>query len=210
MKRLFLASAATNPTSLEKLKKFVSGFTDKKIVYIPTASNGSRPGGWKKSVSFQTVSKIGADIKVVELESCVRQDIYQQINGADILWVGGGQTGYLLYWFHRSELFGKLESLLAKGLVYVGSSGGSMACSKTQHAAELYIGAEEPGAALIPGFGLLDFEVYPHFKDIFLPKIRKVWRREYGKLCLLKDGEAIAIEGDEIRFFGKGRFLNNG
>jgi len=40
MKRLFLASEAKHPESMQKLEDFVGGLKSKKIAYIPTAANG--------------------------------------------------------------------------------------------------------------------------------------------------------------------------
>ncbi|MBP9820312.1 hypothetical protein KBC79_06295 [Candidatus Woesebacteria bacterium] len=43
--KLFLASEAKHPESLEKLRAFVGGFKGKSIAYIPTAANGENPYG---------------------------------------------------------------------------------------------------------------------------------------------------------------------
>ncbi|MEK7526626.1 MAG: hypothetical protein AAB546_04050 [Patescibacteria group bacterium] len=41
--KLFLASEAKHPDSIEKLKKFIGGFEGKSIAYVPTAANGENP-----------------------------------------------------------------------------------------------------------------------------------------------------------------------
>jgi peptidase E len=207
--KLFLAAEAKNPKSLIRLKKFIEGsFDGKKIIYIPTAANGDYYGAWKGGESIRKVLSLGAEVKIVELESCAYQDVYSQIKGADILWMAGGQSGYLLYWIRRSRLDKKLKEILNSGTIYVGSSAGSMVCSKTQYVSEWYLGEPEPGASLLPGLGLIDFEIYPHYEDILLPEIKKHWKQ--GELYLLKNGEVVTVVDNKIEVLGKKRVLKNG
>lgn len=114
-------------------------------------------------------------------------------------------SGYLLYWLRRTGIDKKLLELLDKGMLYVGSSAGSMVCAKTQLSAEWYLGEPEPGASLVPGLGLVDFEIYPHFEDDQLPKIRKLWKGD--ELYLLKNGEVIVVEDSTIQVLGEKRVL---
>ena len=174
--KLFLASQAKHPESIKKLKEFIGGdFKGKKIAYIPTAANGEGYGSWKKGESIQVAKNLGADLKTVELEDVYHGDILAPIKKAEILWMAGGQSGYLLYWLRRSELDKILPDLLGKGLVYVGSSAGSMVCAKTQSLSDWYLDEPEPGASLLPGLGLINFEIYPHYEDELLPEIKKRW-----------------------------------
>lgn len=209
MRKLFLASEGVNPRTLIKLKDFIGGsFEGKKVAYVPTAANGDHYGVWKAGGSIKIVPNLGADFKLVELESCVYQDVYLQIKGSDILWIAGGQTGYLLYWFRRSGLDKKLGELLESGTIYVGSSAGSMACSKTQYASEWYLDEPEAGASLLPGLGLIDFEIYPHYEEKLLPRIKKFWKK--GELYLLKDGEVITVVDGKVEILGRRRILKDG
>ena len=203
--KLFLASEAKHPTSMAKLAEFVGGFKDKKIAYIPTAANGECYGSWKKGGSVRTVRGLDANINIIELEEYSYRDIISEISGADIMLVAGGMPGYLLYWMRRTKLDIVITEILNKGTIYVGSSAGSMACSKTQNVNEIYIGEEGPGASIIPGLGLIDFEIYPHYEDRLLEDIKKSWR--FGKLALLKISEAVIVDGNNISIFGEERWL---
>lgn len=204
--KLFLASEAKHPESIKKLKKFVGGsFKGKKIVYVPTASNGEYYGAWKGGESIRKAISLGSELKIVELEDSVYKDILAEIKGADILWIAGGMSGYLLYWFRRTKLDKELPKILKSGTVYVGSSAGSMICAKTQYSSEWHLGEPEPGASSIPGLGLIDFEIYPHYKANLLPKIKKLWKR--GELYLLGNGEVITVIDGDIEVLGKKRVL---
>ena len=115
-------------------------------------------------------------------------------------------SGYLLYCIRRVELDKALQEFLAKGMIYVGSSAGSMICAKTQSLADWYIGETEPGASLIPGLGLIDFEIYPHYEDNLYDEINKRWTKD--KLFLLKNGEVITVLGEKIEVLGEKRIID--
>lgn len=205
--KLFLASEVKHPDTIEKLRNYVGGsFKGKKIVYIPTASNCEIFGEWKRGESIRIVQSLSATLKIVELEDVVYKNVVDEMYGADILWVASGMSGYLLYWMRRAGLDKKLPEILEKGTIYVGSSAGSMVTSKTQNVGEWFLTEPEPGASLMPGLGLVDFEIYPHYEDDLLPEIEKLWTA--GKLYLLKDGEVITVENDKVEILGETRILS--
>jgi dipeptidase E len=155
--------------------------------------------------TVQVLSSFGATVTTVELETCDQAS--DMIKGHHIIWFGGGMPGYLLYWIRRRELDKILPTLLEQGMVYVGSSAGSMIASASQSVGEWYIGETEPGASLIPGLGLVDFEIYPHYENSLYAKIKKKFIG--NKLFLLKNGEAIIVENKNIRVFGEEKIIEN-
>jgi len=207
--RLFLASEAKNPLNFKKLSDFVGGFEGKTLAYIPTAANGERPyGSWEKeSSSWMLVQTLGAKVVLVVLEEQTTEEVMKNLEGADVIWMAGGSCGYLMYWLRRHGLDTTLPKLLEKNKTYIGSSAGSMITSKSLSVTEWYIGEAEHGAAVIPGLGLVDFEIYPHFQADQEEEIKKL--REENQtgmpLYLLKDGEAITIEGSSFEIFGEER-----
>src|SRR3989344_8856033 len=131
MKRLFLASEAKHPESMEKLEKFVGGFRGKTILYIPTAANSEEVyGSWEKgSETWKLVNTLGAKVTAVSLEDYKNSSVLRELAGKDIIWVAGGMAGYLMYWARRCELDKHIDEYLEAGSVYVGSSAGSMVCA---------------------------------------------------------------------------------
>lgn len=204
--KLFLSSEGKHPETIAKLKTFIgTGLASKKVAYVVTAGNGEFHGAWRASETIQVIRPIFPKLTIVELEDYQHRDVIQTIESVDILWVAGGFTGYLLYWMRRSGLVDKLPQLLEQGLIYVGSSAGSMACSTSQEASSWYLREPEPGAEFIPGLGLIDFEIYPHYEESLLPDIKKLWT--HGKLALLKDGEVITKAENQITWLGEERWL---
>lgn len=204
MKKLFLASQAKHPKSIEKLKKFVGeDYNNKSVVYIPTASNGESYGIWKEGGSLKAAKKTFKNLTLVELESTSTNQIIKLLENSDIIWMAGGYSGYLLYWLRRLELDKHLPNILDQGVIYIGSSAGSMVCSKTHYSSELFL--DEPGTSIMPGLGLIDFEIYPHYQEDQYEEIEKKWTT--GDLCLLKDGEVVTVVGDKVEILGEERFI---
>jgi len=205
--KLFLASKGNHPDSLQKLEDFVEDFEDKHLVYVPTAGNAKVYGGWKSKFSEEVpeILKRVRSYEIMELESCIYQDVIQKMKSADIVWFGGGLVGYLLYWMRRIRFDDYLQEILDNSTVYVGSSAGSMVMGNNMHLAAHYIDDPEPGADLLPGFGVLEFDIYPHYTDELSGEINQLWNK--GKLCLLKDGEAITVVDGQVEILGEERWI---
>ncbi|MCL5125296.1 MAG: Type 1 glutamine amidotransferase-like domain-containing protein [Deltaproteobacteria bacterium] len=204
--RLFLASEAKD--SFGQIEKFVSAPLGRcRVAYVVTASNGEMGyGSWRGSETVQMLKNAGAKVTIIELENYKFVDPIANIKGNDIIWFAGGMAGYLLYWIRRVGLDRELPLFLGNGMIYVGSSAGSMIAGPTNHVAETFPGDEERGAAKIPGLGFIDFEILPHYEDGWLPTVKKFWKK--GKLCLLKNGEAVTVVDSRVSILGEERFVN--
>lgn len=207
--KLFLASKAVEIQTLTKLETFIGqSLSNLNIAYIPTAANGEYFGSWKSSSSLEKLQIINPNFDIVELENYRKQDIFASLHKADVIWFAGGMAGYLMYWIRRSKLDLALPDLLNQGKIYVGSSAGSAVTGPSLYSAEYYIGEEEPGASKIPGLGLIDFEIYPHLDESQCNETEEIWRKVgKGKLCLLKDGDAVTVVDGKIEILGEERWF---
>ena len=209
MKRLFLASEAKS--SIKEIDDFVGGLKGKKIVYIGTVANGENAfGEWKtQGVTLNLLHSMKLNVNPIQLEDYKSESVLEDLRKNDIIWFAGGVPAYLMYWVIRCGLDRTLPDLLEKS-IYVGSSAGSMICAKTLRMAALYPGEMDRNGNYLPGFGFINFEIFPHYEDDKLPMLKKVWKNEYGDLYLLKNGEAITVVGDKIEVLGEKRILSNG
>lgn len=177
---------------------------DCSVTYIPTASNGESWENWKAGESIKLVTSIWPNLRIVQLEEVGRtQNVSEIIGTPDILWMAGGMAGYLLYWIRRTKLDKALPKILKAGTIYVGSSAGSMICAKTNYLAEFFPDEEEPGANLLPGLGLIDFEIFPHFEEKYMAPLKKYWGK--GSIYLLKNGDVITVVDGNVKVLGKER-----
>ena len=186
--KLFLASRIHNPKTIEKLKQYVGGFKGKKIVYIPTASNGENKWDyWKVKTdgAWKLVNTFGADVKPILLEDYGNDGVIKELEGKDIIWFAGGMPGYLMYWIRRCKIDLHIKRILQTGTLFLGASAGAMVAGKTLQVATFGFVDGERGAENIKPMELVDFDIFPHYDEKFLSKIKKNYNG--GKLYLLKD-----------------------
>ncbi|MFZ2664270.1 MAG: Type 1 glutamine amidotransferase-like domain-containing protein [Patescibacteria group bacterium] len=206
--KLFLSSEAKHPESMRKLETFVNGFEGKRIAYIPTAANGEEPfGTWKTGKTWNLVNTLGAEVTPMLLEDYTKTNFPGSLKDKDIIWMAGGMCGYLMYWIRRTQLDNYLVELLDNGLIYVGSSAGSMITAKTLYPACIPLNEPEIGAEVIPGLGLVDFDFYPHFEEEMFEPLKKVYKG--NKMYLVKNGDVITICDGILKILGKERVIEN-
>ncbi|MFZ3301234.1 MAG: Type 1 glutamine amidotransferase-like domain-containing protein [Microgenomates group bacterium] len=207
--KLFLASEAKHPDTIAKLNDFVGGLKGKKIAYIPTANNGENPyDEWRTdSSTWNYINTVGAEVTPVVLEEYRNELVIEALKNKDIIWFAGGACGYLMYWARRCKIDKNINEIL-KDSVYVGSSAGSMVTSHNLDIVEWYVGETETGGSVMPGFGLVDFDIYPHYEDHLYDQIKSLYKGK--KLYLLKNGEEIIVEDNKITVVGEERVITNG
>src|SRR5579885_2201677 len=124
---------------------------------IPTAAY-SIPNGpgeaWRQMREWGDLNwKTFGVLELTALPSIRREEWLPQLEAADALLVGGGESFYLSYWIWQSGLADILPSLL-RDKVYAGASAGSMLATKTF--GERYDGAN-PLTGSDKTLGLVDF-----------------------------------------------------
>lgn len=209
--KLFLASRASNPTTLNKLEEYLGGFKNKRIAYIPTAANGEN--GWenwkhKEDGTWKIVNTLGANIKAVVLEEYRNDSVIEQLERNDVIWFAGGMAGYLMYWIRRCKIDLHIKKLLEKGSLYFGTSAGAMVAGQTLQISNWPEVDGERGAENFDPMGLVDFDIFPHYEDKYYEAIKKRYKGN-KEIYLLKDGEEIIVEDNKIEVIGKERIITN-
>lgn len=126
---------------------------------------------------------------------------------ADVIFVVGGHTDYLMSVFKKTGFDTLLSELLATK-VYVGSSAGSMVVGRrisTAEYAALYGQANDFGTTEY--MGLVDFAIKPHLGNPLFPDnnpdaLRRVARGYQGTVYGLSDNAAIVVDGDKTYHIG--------
>ncbi len=166
------------------------------LLHIPTASNldDSQDSGREQ------LAEMGFHIDDLDLATASHERVNQAVAAADVIYVGGGNTYYLLDQINRS---GFREALAARtDVVYVGGSAGTVvACPDIG-----YIGAEldEPGVApdleSTRGLGLVDFYVMPHIDyppfEVKIAELLKSFPADFDVVAI-RDDQAVAVKDGE-------------
>lgn len=134
------------------------------------------------------------------------------LESVDIIEVGGGDINWLLYWAKKSKLDSYLKDLLNNGVIYVGTSAGSMLLNPD--IGFTWWGPEEKWEDTDRvGLGIIDFMFQPlHGKTDQATVDKLIERKKYmqtlldypWKIYLAKDGQAIKVIDDKVEHIGEG------
>jgi dipeptidase E len=148
-----------------------------------------------------------AEFDLINLLALMPEQIQSRASAADVIFVLGGHTDYLMHVFEKSG-FTKLLPKLLKNKIYVGSSAGSMVlCKRVSTEAYQKVYGEVGTYGVTRYMELVDFAIKPHLDSELFPKNRKEVLLEISKdydgtIYGLKDSQAIVIEDEAMGFVG--------
>lgn len=173
-----------------------------KTLCIPTAANTEdNPAPWLDA-EMNAFRALGFSLTMLDLEGASVANVAAALGGADIIYVTGGNTFYLLEKMRACGFTDALQKALARGALYIGSSAGSIVCTPDIG----YIaGMDAPEKAQLQstaGLGLVDFALmchldHPHFADMAAAKMAEC-RNGAVKMIGLRDDQALYIDGNSI------------
>lgn len=183
-----------------------------KLACITTASKGyislAQEKGEKIDLSWLeddiklARETFGCVVDIFDIEVMSKEQMKETFKNYDVIWMEGGMVIYLMNAIINSGFKPILDELI-KDKVYIGSSAGSMVCSKSLDATEWYIGDPEENPNHLEGLGYVDFQIYPHFNPNDLDSIKNA-RHTDQEYFLLKNGQAVAVEDRVLKMCGGG------
>ena len=210
MKLLLTSNGLTN----DALKKIFLDLLfddpqDTMVAFILTASNMEKDKSYIDN-SIETLKSINLNhINPIDIAK-EKEEWEKTIEEADIVWMEGGNTFYLMDQLNKSG-FGSLKEDM-NDKIYIGVSAGSIVVTP-----DISIATVTPadpnavGLTDMKGLGWVDFEVSPHTPDVVsfenFEKYAKTTKRTmYG----FDDKTALFVEKDQVRVVGEGncRMLN--
>jgi len=201
MKKLFLASFFTYSSQL-LLPLLPKSPQELKLAFIPTASDPYDNKPWV----FEDRNKLiqmGFDVFDVDLKNKTQEALSKDLEKADVVFVSGGNTYYLMEKVTKSRFGEVIKKLLDRGVIYVGSSAGTaIMCPTIEYLEDL----DDRGMAKLDSFqglGLIDFLILPHYGE---PKYEKrfqniiaKWKNKSYKIQTLTNNQAVTVEEKIIK-----------
>jgi dipeptidase E len=204
--KLFLTSSTITENLVKDFEQLINKpINNLKVAFIPDAADGipyEKDNSWVETERQFLIDNYNWDITTFSLKEPNPENLLSLYN-YDVIFVNGGFSGYLAKMMRQSGFEKILPELLAQGIVYVGSSAGSMVMSDLQDASSWYLREPEPETIDIPGLGYIDFQIYPHIEDNEIEDI-KINCKKGILYYLLRDGTAISINDDKITLCGNG------
>ncbi len=202
MKTLFLASYAAY--TLNKLLDYLPKPPNKLIVaFIPTAA-GPYENKWFVDEDRDKLIELGFNVRDIDIETKTETQLADDLKDIDMIFVAGGNAFYLLEKAIASGFDKLTKSLVNQGIIYVGSSAGSVFVGPTL---ELVRTVDDPLKApqlkTHKGLNIVDFVVLPHIgNEKFQPKYDEIIDEIDNspfKVIKLKDNQAVLVHGDDVK-----------
>jgi dipeptidase E len=195
MKKIVLTSCGIIDSNLRE--EFLNLFKKKpenlKVLYIPTAVDGDTDDdlSWVDE-ELEYVFNLG--IKKENITE-YRMDYELDVTNYDFIYVMGGNTFYLLKKIKEYGFDKKIKEALDSGVVYVGSSAGSIIMGIT---IEVSYDENVCGLTDFTGLNFIDGAIIPHAnrkKEFILEQAKK-----YQQIYSIEDKHAVMILDDKVEY----------
>jgi dipeptidase E len=203
--KLFLAS------SLSKVKIDLPLSFDKpvnalKFVCITTAVNpyAADARAWHTE-EMQVLNSLGFVLDQYDIEGKTAADVALKLSDADVVYVTGGNTYYLLEHLQKCDFASALQTVLAAGALYIGCSAGAVAACPSIN----YIGAmNDPSKATLTNFSglnLVPFHILVHTDHHKYGPIARAIAADKANshlnLLSLRDNQSLLVTDNYVEFF---------
>jgi dipeptidase E len=180
----------------------LAGKAHPKVLFLPTASADA--DGYIENVKYHFGKKLGCDVKVVRLlkEKYSKKKLKEIIFGVDIIYVGGGNSEYMLAVWKKYGVDVLLKNAHKQGIVMSGLSAGSICWFKYGCSDSRSIGkSNKINLIRVAGLGLIPALHCPHFsRDPFRVKASKEMTKSLSIfLIALDDYTAIEVVDGQYR-----------
>ena len=204
MKLLLTSSGLSKRAIGERLQQLVAPKTpsEVRVAFIPTAANVEPYSKDWLIGQFLQLQRYGFyQIDIVDI-AADGVDWQSRLAEADVLWLSGGNTFYLLDQVRKTG-FDEWLKTHGKGKVYVGGSASTILMTPTIKVAE---GIDENVVGIndLTGLGYVDFEIGVHCDAVMLEAMAEYARTSEHNVYALDDLSAIVIEDDNVEVISGG------
>lgn len=183
-------------------------FAELNFAFITTAINRDEGDKTKKVKRISSLHSLGfAKFDLVDVAAIDKEYWLPRLEEADVIFVLGGNTYYLLDEVIKSGLADELPRLL-ETRVYVGDSAGSILVTPSIDVAEIDDGDENiVDIKDTSGLGLVNFVVSPHTPEDVSLKANEDYAStiEY-KLIAYDNNMAVKVDSEKVEMVGDGKY----
>ena len=171
------------------------------VTYIPTAAIAEEIEGMAEEET-RMLEDLGLTVDELEVSTASRETVREKLMKNDMIFVGGGNTFFLLQELKRSGADQIIAQEVEKGKFYIGESAGAIAaCPDIGYSAVMDVPDKAPGLTDYTGMGLVDFYVVPHLGHPEMGPGAEMIIEKYSSELDLKG--IILVEGDKVRILSE-------
>jgi len=204
MKTLILTSSGQFITANNVDDFLPKKITDCKIAYIITASKKVSDTGYIDR-HRQKMDELNFSYDEIDIAGMNENELRKALDGHDIIMVEGGNTFYLLKAIRESGFENVAKDLIAKGVVYIGSSAGSyVACPSIIVSTYAKKQKDRCGVTDFTAMHLVPFLIKTHYTPDMLPDLNDIRTKIEYPLHILDDQQALLVRDGEVQLLGGG------
>ena len=186
-----------------KIDEYIAGLAkeragDKRAnaLFIPTASHDFMPYYNTFHKVYTGVFDIKTDVALTVFKEPDLEKLKQKFEKADMIYVGGGDTVFMLEEWKKSGLLALIEDAYRQGVVIAGLSAGAICWFEDIYTDSL---KTEDGAqyAMFQGLGWIKGKISPHYGARMLD-FDKIVCYNYERALAIEDNAALVIEDGEV------------
>ena len=211
MKAILSSAGITTPEMTQTLSELVGKPLEQINVAVINEASAVEPGDkrWAFNEMQNLSHLVGGEIDVINLLALDVQTIEARLVFADVIYVVGGMTDYLMTVFERTGFRELLKNKLLNEKVYVGASAGSMVMGRridTDDYKDVYRKGEQD-FGVNEYLALVDFSIFPHLNSPLWTRNRVDVIQESAKdstypIYAIEDTQAVVVNDDKISFVG--------
>ncbi len=142
-------------------------------LFIPTASHDSMPYFNSFRKTYTSVFDIKADVALTVYGEMSLDKIHEKFMKADFIYVGGGDTVFMLEHWKKSGMLAFIKEAYDRGVLICGLSAGAICWFETMYTDSKTIGTEDQ-YSLFPGLGWIRGTISPHYNVRLLDFDQKI------------------------------------
>lgn len=205
MKKLFLTSVFAK--TAKEFKKFYGETNGKSAVLIPTAAKAEGGNSIYIRKQRRVLEKLGLNICLLDISAAGSNEISAKLQNSDIIYIGGGNTFYLLQELKRSGADKLIKEQVLLGKAYIGESAGAVVAAPCiDYIEDMDKRDAAPNLRDCSALGLVDFYTLPHMNSFPFKKASRKIAGKYSNSLPIKamtNNQAICVCNNEIKIIGK-------
>lgn len=170
-------------------------------LFIGTASHDSMPYFNSFRKTYTSVFDIKAEVALIVYGEMNVEHIKAKIDAADFIYVGGGDTVFMLENWRQTGLDKLISEAYEAGKIICGLSAGAICWFEDMYTDYEIMRGESSSYVMRKGLGLIGGAITPHFNERekdFIPALRAAGIKE-----------AYGVENDAAIVFKNGEFLRS-
>ena len=205
-KLLLTSSGLTNQRVINAFLKLLQKAPEEcSVAFIPTAGNSPADQQHVQNRLAELRALGMKTIKIIDLEGMNEEDVRDQLQECDVVYVNGGNTFRLLYWAQQSGFHHLIPELISRGVIYVGVSAGSyLACPTIEAAGWKNGDANSEQLIDLSALNFVPFLVTAHYDESEALLVSESASRITIPIVALRDGQAIQVVDEQVTFIGEG------